>query len=309
MKLFALILPGKRQENHVRRTAETGAVMRLVCPNCGAQYEVDDRVIPEGGRDVQCSNCGHGWFQKHPDQDAELAEELGTVPQIADPQVAEPAPEPEPEPAPEPTPEPEVPLVPEADDDTGDMDEAEAPAATPRELDDGVRDILRQEAEFEMEQRSHEREKLESQPDLGLEDLDPEEARRRTVQERMARLRGLDEMPEEEVEDTGARRDLLPDIEEISSTLDGDGVDVGNLPPDVTVAPAKRGGFRRGFLMMIVLAALVALLYAYAPQLGEAVPALKPTLDSYVVLIDQSRVWLDGMVQSAIGKMQGAAEG
>ncbi|WP_295534824.1 zinc-ribbon domain-containing protein [uncultured Thioclava sp.] len=37
--------------------------MRLVCPNCGAQYEVDDAVIPPNGRDVQCSNCAHGWFQ------------------------------------------------------------------------------------------------------------------------------------------------------------------------------------------------------------------------------------------------------
>ncbi len=37
--------------------------MRLVCPNCGAQYEVDDRVIPDGGRDVQCSSCGHAWYQ------------------------------------------------------------------------------------------------------------------------------------------------------------------------------------------------------------------------------------------------------
>jgi len=40
-----------------------GSKMRLVCPNCAAQYDVDDRVIPEGGRDVQCSNCGHSWFQ------------------------------------------------------------------------------------------------------------------------------------------------------------------------------------------------------------------------------------------------------
>ena len=37
--------------------------MRLVCPNCNAQYEVDDAAIPDSGRDVQCSNCGHGWFQ------------------------------------------------------------------------------------------------------------------------------------------------------------------------------------------------------------------------------------------------------
>lgn len=37
--------------------------MRLVCPNCGAQYEIDASLVPPDGRDVQCSNCGHGWFQ------------------------------------------------------------------------------------------------------------------------------------------------------------------------------------------------------------------------------------------------------
>lgn len=39
--------------------------MRLICPNCGAQYEVPESVIPEAGRDVQCSGCGHTWFQHH----------------------------------------------------------------------------------------------------------------------------------------------------------------------------------------------------------------------------------------------------
>jgi predicted Zn finger-like uncharacterized protein len=37
--------------------------MRLICPNCVAQYEVDENVIPPEGRDVQCANCGHNWFQ------------------------------------------------------------------------------------------------------------------------------------------------------------------------------------------------------------------------------------------------------
>lgn len=36
--------------------------MRLVCPNCGAQYDVADEAIPAAGRDVQCSNCNHSWF-------------------------------------------------------------------------------------------------------------------------------------------------------------------------------------------------------------------------------------------------------
>ncbi|MEL7204552.1 MAG: zinc-ribbon domain-containing protein, partial [Pseudomonadota bacterium] len=36
--------------------------MKLTCPNCAAQYEVPDEVIPETGRDVQCSACGDTWF-------------------------------------------------------------------------------------------------------------------------------------------------------------------------------------------------------------------------------------------------------
>ena len=44
--------------------------MRLICPNCGAQYEVPESVIPETGRDVQCSSCGHTWFQSHPQHDS-----------------------------------------------------------------------------------------------------------------------------------------------------------------------------------------------------------------------------------------------
>ena len=37
--------------------------MLLACPNCDARYEVPNDAIPENGRDVQCSNCGHAWFQ------------------------------------------------------------------------------------------------------------------------------------------------------------------------------------------------------------------------------------------------------
>ena len=47
--------------------------MRLICPNCDAEYEVDASAIPYDGRDVQCSNCGHAWFQLRPEVEAMLA--------------------------------------------------------------------------------------------------------------------------------------------------------------------------------------------------------------------------------------------
>lgn len=37
--------------------------MRLVCPNCGSRYEVDESLFPEEGREVQCSNCEEVWVQ------------------------------------------------------------------------------------------------------------------------------------------------------------------------------------------------------------------------------------------------------
>ena len=80
--------------------------MRLVCPNCGAQYEVDDRVIPDSGRDVQCSSCGHAWYQMPAHMDAEeeppLTEPDGAEVADAD---EDPGLEPEPEVEPEVVPE------------------------------------------------------------------------------------------------------------------------------------------------------------------------------------------------------------
>ena len=51
--------------------------MRLICPNCSAQYEIDASLVPDEGRDVQCSNCGHTWFELPPAEDAfDAAEDL-----------------------------------------------------------------------------------------------------------------------------------------------------------------------------------------------------------------------------------------
>lgn len=71
--------------------------MRLICPNCGAQYEVGNDVIPDDGRDVQCSNCGHTWFESPANPSAEMEEDGIETPRE---QVAKVVPKPEPAPKP-----------------------------------------------------------------------------------------------------------------------------------------------------------------------------------------------------------------
>ena len=290
--------------------------MRLICPNCGAQYEVDERAIPDAGRDVQCSNCGHAWFQLPEGARAKPAQDTGSAteptaqkepPQADEPAPdeapgdttdgeraedpqddapAEVAPEPEPEPKAEPEPEPEI--------------EA-APEASRRELDEGVRNILREEAEREA--RAREAANLETQDELGLEETPQEQPG--AAQERMARLRGLD--VEEDTTASGgtsARRDLLPDIEEINSSLESIGTE-DNVDDFADDGPPK-SGFGRGFILMLILAAVLVALYLYAPVFGEKVPALAPALDSYVGLVDQARGWLDNLVKLALSKAQSA---
>ncbi len=278
--------------------------MRLTCPNCGAQYEVPDEVIPQNGRDVQCSNCGDTWFQPHADNisddmgesdDALIEEHRPTIPQQ------------EPESAPEPEPEPEPELEEPAE---------LAPQPRKRELDPSVADVLREEAALEAEARKHDVNTLEEQPDLGLAEPDDEASRRqREASERMVRMRGGDDASLAPVAAkaaaTGSRRDVLPDIDEINSTLRKDSArrapTAQSAPREVTTPEEETGGFMRGFRWVLILAVLLGLLYVFAPQISAAVPALAPVLEPYVAAVDSARLWLDGQMRGLMGSLDGMA--
>lgn len=271
--------------------------MRLICPNCGAQYDVPVDVIPEAGRDVQCSNCGHTWFQRHPDQDPDLAEDLEL-----------PMPDPEWEPEPEDEPEEEPAAAPPAD----------APEPKPR-VDPEMAEIFRKEREYENRRRSAET--LESQPDLGLTEPDEDEQARRSRQarERMARMRGADAPAastprlhdEGEAAATaaaaaaaaGSRRGLLPDVDEINQSLRSSSAEtrvVDSAKDETERRRAERAssgqGFGKGFMTVILLVGAAVALYAFAPALAEVAPPLVPLLESYVSAIDQGRIWLNEQV-------------
>jgi predicted Zn finger-like uncharacterized protein len=40
--------------------------MELICPSCEARYRVPDEAVGGAGRQVSCSNCGHGWHAVRP---------------------------------------------------------------------------------------------------------------------------------------------------------------------------------------------------------------------------------------------------
>ncbi len=297
--------------------------MRLICPNCGAQYEVPDGVIPVQGRDVQCSNCGHTWFQPHPDDDPDLAEELGQDPNTL-PQEPEDQEDPQPDPIPDYWDDPEDGDVEEDVEEEEDLPLPPMPpekSAGRRELDPSVADLLREEAELEARLRARETPAgLEMQTELGLDTPDTEDRRAEEARRRMASRKGLDddhgpieeELEEDLDEHVHSRRELLPDIEEINSSLDADArrparADDQNVAGAAVPPAPRRSGFRAGFLLGVILIALLWSLYAFSDQLGAQVPQLDGVLKQYAAVGDSGRMWLDGQVKSLLVKLDALA--
>lgn len=305
--------------------------MRLVCPNCSAQYEVDASMVPDEGRDVQCSNCGTTWF------------ELGEP--KAEAEVFEPAPESESESLDaedETVPEREKSRPrqlsreifesdddddgswntgePESEDDDTDRDAklsdavkaiaassseddeiedgeevgapppAVAAVGTPRRpADAAALDILKEEAEHELSRRrAPASDTLETQTDMGLDEVRGRQTPSRALRARMAHL-GEDESQakspakKERAKDDddyeAPRRDLLPDIDEINSTLKP-ASRRQEVPPEVV--SRRRSGFRAGFLLTILAAIGAIFVYAQAPAIARALPQAEVPLIMFV---------------------------
>ena len=270
--------------------------MRLTCPNCGAVYEVDDNAIPPEGRDVQCSSCGHGWFQPPPGAGADPAATLGTA---ASPFAGEDAP------------------AGDATAPAGEDDTTSAPGqATPRRprhrMDEAVRSILREEAERDSRTRRAGPDGLESQSDLGLapgaggrthghEDATapPQtEDEGDRPEESGAHGPDPDPAPWEESDfgpaGTTDRKARFADIEDVSETLaahETPGADQAALSalPDSGAAP-RRNRFGLGLGIALLIGATAVAVYLYAPAIVKLVPAARPVLVDYVSVVDMLRI-------------------
>ena len=42
--------------------------MIISCPSCQKKFELDDNLLPENGRTLQCGSCNYKWFLKKKDE-------------------------------------------------------------------------------------------------------------------------------------------------------------------------------------------------------------------------------------------------
>ena len=268
--------------------------MRLSCPTCDAVYEVPSGAIPEAGRDVQCSNCGTVWFQRS-----------GEAP--APPSAAA--------------------LDPAANPKRRTAEDMPRPP-----LSDEGRRILVEEAERERSLRAGARPPTHPDPDTAAAvdsllagNLAPARAATTTPTSPAgsapvpppppatvsAPLPASGAAPETGVEavespapSRPSRRDRLPDIADVSPTLGraGDG-GAGDATGDMD-GQRRGSGFRLGFALALILAAIGLVLYMQADRIGAAVPALDAPLHAFRDWVNEGRIALDGLARNAAAALE-----
>lgn len=250
--------------------------MRLICPNCGAQYDVPDGSIPPAGREVQCSGCSHAWFEiKAPDTDTAPAI---PVPDIPEPDTHEPA--------------------------------TEAPPAPPsstvpprRPIDESVKAILREEAA-----RDSNLPAAAPEPDAAAPEPEPAEQTKTSPPETAASTTTAAPVPmivPPPAAMPASSRSDMPSMDDINARLRARSQSPQTLDHE-DIATIERRGFRRGFALMLLFIALLLTPYVFAAQIGAAVPQLQDGLTSYVAMIDQIRLRLNGALKPLLDQIAAA---
>lgn len=256
-------------------------------------------MIPPEGRDVQCSNCATTWFQ--PGRRTERPAVSVSVDRAVE-QAADAAPD-----------AAQGDTSSDRPDDIAAPPASDAPATEPdaatrpvrRAIDPEVADILRQEAAREERLRRGAASPVETQSEMSLaEEPDADNrARRRAEREQLDDAQDAFDVADRSHVHHGARRDLLPDIEVINSTLratgdrstsEADASDIETL----NTGPRRRRGVRIGFIVVLAIAALGAAVYSNADRVAEMLPQAAPWVDQFVTTVNSARFWLDDMARS-----------
>lgn len=272
--------------------------MRLVCPNCDAQYDVADSAIPPEGRDVQCSSCSQTWFQ--PKKKAPISREVSRILS---------------------TPIPSVVKSKSRDVSAYDSPQAgRSNAARPRHeptndqprkrgVDPKVAEILREEAERSNATHGisdYNAKSIDAQKEA--EAAKTEETRKRIAAMTSGTAALVEEgVPASRVGGHGQPNlNAIPDMTEINAALRSrsEANAEGGLTEREQYEAERRRGFRRGFLIVLILIALFAAPYIYADELVAYMPELQGYVATYVAVIDQLRLSLDTLFKAAVATVE-----
>lgn len=274
--------------------------MRLICPKCAARYEVPEKNVPSSGRDVQCSACGHTWFQtqpilstlpepvKDPDQETKTAsQEIRTV-------------------------------LEEPESGGGRLPDASSGSPLSR-LHPTVAEVLKEEARREVAVRAAEN--FETQPELGIDEALVQTAPSFDIANPQGDavspippdpdLEELETLYSQTIQtETGSRDDYLPDIEAINFSLNyGESKkrkieDKGEQVKRVDRQRMKRLGLVTGIGIVVCF----FLIYQFSADIVQAIPKSESFLEIYVQSVDRLRIISDQWISRAIAWLEIQAE-
>lgn len=250
--------------------------MRIECPDCFTEYEIPDDVIPETGREMQCSDCDHTWFQPHPD-----------FPESAVPPEA-----------------PRSKLAPEVVNVLREeaQRETRARAAESGETGRGRKARIRGRGARpeSLTPSPEEAPAAELEEDIDLTGLQAPEP---TPQESEAQPRNRRSRPPA----NAPIAEVIP-TEAVESAPEPARMAAGMIMPP-QAPERKSGGLGSFFLLLLMIGALMAGVYVMAPQLKEAVPEAAGPLDSFTGVVDQGLAWVKAQdIPGLVGAGGGAED-
>jgi len=269
--------------------------MRLICPNCDAQYNVAFDAIPPGGRDVQCSSCAHTWYQTDkPTVAGRNTSKILSRPLPATVKTTARDVDAFDTPSNFDTPKNSAPL-------------GDGPKHRP--VDPSVANILREEAAREHTvSDSGAWEPPESEEEKKAAAVKDEETRRRIAQmtDTEGGIRSGVTPAETAAAAAAANPRAVPDINEINAALRAraEANDNSGLNQSEKYEAARRVGFRRGFFLVLILMAILIAPYFYADTITEALPRTREFMETYVAVVNQLRLSVDALFAAITGLIE-----
>ncbi len=279
--------------------------MRIACPKCSAQYEVDGRLFSDEGRAVQCAQCDTRWTQHKIEEDAPLP--LQTEVDATPPAPSESLPVSERD-AIRAAVEEEIAIrdgtPPRENDVAGAVAAAASAALTEKRASKNAAQAARMpEEESEDDLIKSLREQLsEAEKSYGEDETDNRQPTGRRDLSRAIDMAGIEvgDINEKPAKERKKDRAAASGQSELAAALQ-----------EYERERGPRGGARWGFVLAVFLFMVAFGIYFARGEIARAFPAAAPVLEQYAGGVDTARVWvvdMYGEVRAMISDQMGEDE-